>query len=76
MRTGDYDGTREDMRQYLLQTIVPKPMTNFLESLRALRAVDLICTTTGSAGNALFEKLNIEYLIMDEASQVFCCNLY
>ena len=70
MRTGDYDGTREDMRQYLLQTVVPKPLLNYMESVRALRDADLICTTTGSAGNSLFEKLNIEFLIMDEASQV------
>ena len=41
-----------------------------MDSLRVLRNADLICTTTGSAGNSLFERLNIEYLIMDEASQV------
>ena len=73
MRTGDFEGTREDMRQHLLQTHVPNPLTNFMESVRALRGADLVCTTTGSAGNSLFEKMNFDYLIMDEASQVIVC---
>jgi superfamily I DNA and/or RNA helicase len=70
MRTGDYEGTREDMRKHMLQTHVPNPLANYTDARRALREADLICTTTGSAGTSLFDKMNFDYLIMDEASQV------
>ena len=71
IRIGDFEATRPDMQKYMIQNMVPDYFANFSQSLNLLKNhADVIVTTCASSASPLLEKIQIDYLIIDEASQL------
>jgi hypothetical protein len=64
------ESIRDDMKPRSLAYSIANPWSDFAGTQRMLREADVIVTTAASASHAYLEKANIDYLIVDEASQV------
>lgn len=58
------------MKRHTLASKVYKPIQNYSQSMAVIKYANVVVTTAASAGFALLEKAEFDYLIIDEASQV------